>query len=119
MPFRVSLAAVAILLRRSRKSESSKIAFFTISARSVIEMKTPRIIVVGAGPVGVVAALACAQHGFSVMLLEAETKVDDSPLAAATLPARMEMIGDIVRMGGFIAQGVVARCYLDWTPAKW
>src|SRR2546423_9497892 len=27
-----------------------------------------RVIVVGAGPVGVVAALACAQHGFSVVV---------------------------------------------------
>jgi len=37
-------------------------------------MKKVRIIVVGAGPVGVVAALACAQNEFAVTLLEAEIR---------------------------------------------
>src|SRR5438132_11152692 len=107
MPFRVSWAVVAILLRRSRKSESSKIAFFTISARSVIEMKTPRIIVVGAGPVGVVAALACAQHGFSVRLRAAESNVNDTPRPATPHPAAPEMIHRLGPFGRLSARGPV------------
>ena len=55
-------------------------------------MRRSRIIVAGAGPVGVVAALACAQHDFAVIVLEAESEVDDSPRAATTHPATLEMI---------------------------
>jgi len=77
-------------------------------------MKTPRIIVVGAGPVGVVAALACAQHGFAVTLLEAESKVDDSPRAATTHPATLEMIDRLGLIEPFIAQGLVARYFHFW-----
>jgi 3-(3-hydroxy-phenyl)propionate hydroxylase len=77
-------------------------------------MKTSRIIVVGAGPVGVVAALACAQHGFAVTLLEAESKVDDSPRAATTHPATLEMIDRLGLIESFIAQGLVARYFHFW-----
>jgi 3-(3-hydroxy-phenyl)propionate hydroxylase len=82
-------------------------------------MKKPRIIVVGAGPVGVVAALACAQNGFSVILLEAESKVDDSPRAATTHPATLEMIDRLGLIEPFIAQGLVARYFHFWDrPAR-
>src|SRR5262245_23126965 len=77
-------------------------------------MKTPRIIVVGAGPVGVVAALACAQNGFSVTLLEAESRVDDSPRAATTHPATLEMIDRLGLIEPFIAQGLMARYFHFW-----
>ena len=77
-------------------------------------MKKPRIIVVGAGPVGVVAALGCVQNGFSVTLLEAESTVDDSPRAATTHPATLEMIDRLGLMEPFIAQGLVARYFHFW-----
>ena len=44
------------------------------------------IVVVGAGPVGTVAALACARAGHRVTLLEAESRIDDSPRASTTQP---------------------------------
>ena len=50
-------------------------------------MAHPRIIVSGAGPVGVVSALALAQHGYAVTLLEAEAVIDDNPRAATTHPS--------------------------------
>jgi 3-(3-hydroxy-phenyl)propionate hydroxylase len=82
-------------------------------------MKKPRIIVAGAGPVGVVAALACAQNGFKVTLLEAESKVDDSPRAATTHPATLEMIDRLGLIEPFIAQGLVARYFHFWDrPAR-
>ena len=77
-------------------------------------MKKPRIIVVGAGPVGVVAALACAQNDFGVTLLEAEAKVDDSPRAASTHPGTLELIDRLGLIEPFIAQGLVARYFHFW-----
>src|SRR5215813_2376557 len=77
-------------------------------------MKRSRIIVAGAGPVGVVAALACAQHDFAVIVLEAESMVDDSPRAATTHPATLEMIDRLGLIEPFIAQGLVARFFHFW-----
>src|SRR5262245_45682198 len=77
-------------------------------------MKKPRIIVVGAGPVGVVAALACAQNGFAVTLLEAESRVDDSPRAATTHATTLEMIDRLGLIEPFIAQGIVERYFDFW-----
>ena len=77
-------------------------------------MKRSRVIVVGAGPVGVVAALASAQKGFSVILLEAEPAVDESPRAATTHPATLEMIDRLGLIGQFIAEGLVARYFQFW-----
>jgi 3-(3-hydroxy-phenyl)propionate hydroxylase len=77
-------------------------------------MKPPRIIVVGAGPVGVVAALAAAQKGFAVTLLEAESVIDDSPRAATTHPATLEIIDRLGLIDQFIAQGLVARYFQFW-----
>jgi len=77
-------------------------------------MTRRRIIVVGAGPVGVVAALACAQKGFAVTVIESEMKVEDSPRAATTHPATLEMIERIGLVDQFIAQGLVARHFQFW-----
>jgi 3-(3-hydroxy-phenyl)propionate hydroxylase len=77
-------------------------------------MKRPRIIVVGAGPVGVVAALASARKGFSVVLLEAEATVEDSPRAATTHPATLEIIDRLGLIDQFIAEGLVARYFQFW-----
>lgn len=77
-------------------------------------MKAPHIIIAGAGPVGVVAALACAQNGFSVTLLEAESKIDDNPRAATTHPSTLEMIARVGLIDQFIAEGLVARYFQFW-----
>jgi len=53
-------------------------------------MPQTRIIIAGAGPVGVVSALALARHGYAVTLLEADAVIDDNPRAAATHP-KMKM----------------------------
>ena len=74
----------------------------------------PRIVIAGAGPVGVVAALACAQNGFAVTLLEAEAAIDDSPRAATTHPSTLEMIARVGLIDAFIAAGLVARHFQFW-----
>lgn len=81
-------------------------------------MKTPRIVIAGAGPVGVVAALACAQNGFAVTLLEAESKIDDEPRAATTHPSTLEMISRVGLIDQCIAEGLVARYFQFWDKAS-
>src|SRR5882762_7034987 len=51
-----------------------------------------RVGIVGAGPVGVVAAIACARKGMHVTLFEAEREIDHSPRAATTHPSTLEML---------------------------
>ena len=80
-------------------------------------MNAPHIIIAGAGPVGIVAALACAQNGFAVTLLEAEAKIDDNPRAATTHPSTLEMIAMVGLIDQFIAEGLVARYFQFWDKA--
>ena len=82
-------------------------------------MKRPRIIIAGGGPVGVISALACAQHGYAVTLLEAEAQIDDSPRAATTHPSTLEMIARVGLIEPFIREGLVARYFQFWDkPAR-
>src|SRR5687768_2305041 len=74
-------------------------------------MKKTRIIIAGGGPVGVVAALACAQNGYAVTLLEAEAEIDDNPRAATTHPSTLEMIARVGLIDQFISEGLVARYF--------
>ena len=82
-------------------------------------MKRSRIIIAGGGPVGVLSALALAQHGYAVTLLEAEAKIDDSPRAATTHPSTLEMIARVGLIESFIREGLVARYFQFWDkPAQ-
>jgi len=72
------------------------------------------IAIVGAGPVGVVAALAAAQQGFRVSLYEAESRVDESPRAATTHPSTLEMIAQVGLIDRYIAEGLTARHFQFW-----
>jgi 3-(3-hydroxy-phenyl)propionate hydroxylase len=77
------------------------------------------VIVAGAGPVGVVSALACAQNGYSVTLIESEARIDDSPRAATTHPSTLEMIARVGLIDRFIREGLVARYFQFWDkPAR-
>ncbi len=78
------------------------------------QTKTKRVVICGAGPVGVVAALACVQKGFDVVLLEAQAAVDESPRAATTHPATLEMLARVGLIDEFISQGLVARYVQFW-----
>ena len=77
-------------------------------------MSQPRIIIAGAGPVGVVSALALAQHGYAVTLLEADAVIDDNPRAATTHPSTLEMIARVGLIDQFIKEGLVARYFQFW-----
>ena len=77
-------------------------------------MANQHVIIAGAGPVGVVAALACAQRGFQVTLLEAAATIDENPRAATTHPSTLEFIAQVGLIDEFIAQGLVARYFQFW-----
>jgi 3-(3-hydroxy-phenyl)propionate hydroxylase len=76
-----------------------------------------RVGIVGAGPVGVVAALACARRGMRVVLFEAEREVDRSPRAATTHPSTLEMLAELGLLQEFQSVGLVARRFQFWDGA--
>src|SRR5258706_13822781 len=77
-------------------------------------MRGRNILVVGAGPVGSVAALACARLGHRVTLLEAQERIDDSPRASTTQPPTLEILAEIGLIDEYIRQGLVARTFQFW-----
>src|SRR2546421_9376764 len=77
-------------------------------------MQGRNIVVVGAGPVGTVAALACARFGHNVTLLEAAERIDDSPRASTTQPPTLEILAKLDLIDEYIAQGLVARTFQFW-----
>jgi 3-(3-hydroxy-phenyl)propionate hydroxylase len=76
------------------------------------------VAVIGAGPVGVICALALARRGHSVLLVEAEQSVNRSPRAATTHPATLEMLADLDLVTDVIGSGVVARYFQFWDRAS-
>jgi 3-(3-hydroxy-phenyl)propionate hydroxylase len=71
-------------------------------------------IVVGAGPVGAICALALARKGMSVALIEAEQAINRAPRAATTHPATLEMLAELDLLDDVKAQGLVARYFQFW-----
>jgi 3-(3-hydroxy-phenyl)propionate hydroxylase len=81
-------------------------------------MQRRNVIVVGAGPVGTVAALACAQKGrdagHTVTLLEAQSRIDDSPRASTTQPPTLEILAELGLIDEYLRVGLVARTFQFW-----
>lgn len=72
------------------------------------------VVIAGGGPTGAVAALACAQRGFRVTLLEATRQIDDNPRAATTHPSTLEYIDRLGFAEEFIEKGLVCRYFQFW-----
>jgi 3-(3-hydroxy-phenyl)propionate hydroxylase len=77
-------------------------------------MQRRNVIVVGAGPVGTVAALACARLGQSVALIEAQQRVDDSPRASTTQPPTLEILARLGLIDEYLRVGLVSRTFQFW-----
>lgn len=77
------------------------------------------VLIAGAGPVGVVAALALAQRGIPVRVFEAGERVNEAPRASTLHPATLEMLSALGLLDDVIAQGLVARTFQFWDrPTK-
>lgn len=77
-------------------------------------MQRRNILVVGAGPVGAVAALACARFGHNVALLEAQQRIDDSPRASTTQPPTLEILAELCLIEEYLRVGLVSRTFQFW-----
>jgi 3-(3-hydroxy-phenyl)propionate hydroxylase len=77
-------------------------------------MSRDHLVVVGAGPVGAVLALAAAQRGFRVTLLEADQVVDENPRAATIHPSTLEMLDAVGLADEVVRLGLVARYFDHW-----
>ncbi len=73
-----------------------------------------RIVIVGAGPVGAVTALAMAQQGLEVTLLEADTHYDEKPRAATTHASTLEMLAELGIIDEVLRQGLVSPRFQHW-----
>lgn len=57
-------------------------------------MSNPKVIIVGAGPSGLTAALSLTRAGVPVLVLESRTEIYDDPRAATFHPPTMEMFAE-------------------------
>ncbi|MGE5819704.1 MAG: FAD-dependent oxidoreductase [Deltaproteobacteria bacterium] len=72
------------------------------------------VLIAGAGPVGVVAALALAQREIPVRVFEAAEQVNDAPRASTLHPATLELLAGLGLLNDVIAQGLVAPTFQFW-----
>lgn len=75
---------------------------------------TLHIMIVGAGPVGAVTALAMAQQGLDVTLLESDAVYDEKPRAATTHASTLEMLASLGIVDEVITQGLVSPRFQHW-----
>jgi 3-(3-hydroxy-phenyl)propionate hydroxylase len=75
------------------------------------------VIIAGAGPVGVITALALARQGIAVEVFEAEPRVNDNPRAATTHAATLEMLDRLGLIDDVIARGLVEPKFRNWNRA--
>ena len=78
----------------------------------------PPVLIAGGGPVGVVTALALARQGLEVRLFEAEARVDDSPRAATTHAATLEMLDSLGLVDEVTRRGLIEPKFRIWDRAS-
>jgi 3-(3-hydroxy-phenyl)propionate hydroxylase len=72
---------------------------------------TDRVLIAGAGPVGLTAALNLARRGMPVTVLEAGPKIFDDPRAGTIHPPTLEMFADSGVTDAMRARGYIVRNY--------
>jgi len=72
------------------------------------------VVIAGAGPVGVVAALALARQGIAVEVFEAEARVNDSPRAATTHAATLEILENLGLVEEVTRRGLIEPKFRIW-----
>ena len=76
------------------------------------------IVIAGGGPVGVVTALALARQGLEVRLFEAEARVNDSPRAATTHAATLEILENLGLVEEVTRRGLIEPKFRMWDRAS-
>jgi 3-(3-hydroxy-phenyl)propionate hydroxylase len=76
------------------------------------------ILIAGAGPVGVITALALARQGIEVEVFEAEQQVNDNPRAATTHAATLEILDDLGLVHDVIRRGLIEPRFRIWDRAS-
>jgi 3-(3-hydroxy-phenyl)propionate hydroxylase len=72
------------------------------------------VLIAGAGPVGVIAALALARQGIAVKVFEAEAGVNDNPRAATTHAATLEILENLGLVEEVIRRGLIEPKFRIW-----
>src|SRR5262245_53288018 len=70
-----------------------------------------RVLVAGAGPVGLTAALCLVRRGIPVTVLEAGSKIFDDPRAGTIHPPTLELFTDSGMTDAMLARGYIVRNY--------
>jgi 3-(3-hydroxy-phenyl)propionate hydroxylase len=73
--------------------------------------RSDRVLIAGAGPIGLTAALNLAQRGIPVTVLEAGAKIFDDPRAGTIHPPTLEMFAGIGLTETMLARGYIVRNY--------
>src|SRR5580658_3895533 len=84
-------------------------------------LATDRVIVIGAGPVGLCLSLALAQQGIAVSLVEAlgeDNFLEQVPRAGTNHPATLEMFDRIGLYGRLEPRGIIAPVFHYWDRAE-
>src|SRR5882724_1887192 len=76
------------------------------------------VLIAGGGPVGCIAALALARQGIPVRVFEAEPRVNDSPRAATTHAATLEMLAELGLVDEVIRRGLIEPKFRIWDRAS-
>jgi 3-(3-hydroxy-phenyl)propionate hydroxylase len=76
------------------------------------------IVIAGGGPVGIVTALAFAREGLEVSLFEAEARIDDSPRAATTHAATLDMLDRLGLVDEVTRRGLIEPRFRIWDRAS-
>jgi 3-(3-hydroxy-phenyl)propionate hydroxylase len=77
------------------------------------------VLIAGAGPVGVVTALALAQRGIHVRVFDAAERINDAPRASTLHPATLELLSALGLLRDVIVRGLVAPTFQFWDrPTK-
>jgi 2-polyprenyl-6-methoxyphenol hydroxylase-like FAD-dependent oxidoreductase len=80
-------------------------------------MDTVEVLVVGAGPVGLLTGLALAQRGAEVMIVESESELNDSPRAAVHFSTSLVAIRELGLLEELEAQSLKVRTFGFHAPA--
>jgi 3-(3-hydroxy-phenyl)propionate hydroxylase len=85
-----------------------------LQRRRALMPKSFRVLLVGAGPVGMVTALAFAQRGFDVTVLEIDALYDEKPRAATTHSSTLDMMATLGVADEVVRQGLISERFQHW-----